>query len=362
MNRLIKLQNACARFLVASVLFYSLLPHLALAAQDKPMGELSATGAVSINGAPAANGATVARGSKIQTGEDGSATVNLNRLGNITVKLKSDFLLDYQENAIRGNLEIGTIEQTIGSGVAVNINTPNGEVAIPAGQTPAKLTVIVTPESTQAIVRQEEGLARSFRPFEPSQTRPRNQIAGELWADGGVTVNDKPATTGMTILRGSRIQTAADGSAVVNLSRLGRLALQRETKLLSDFQENSISGSLETGSILQNLPSGIATNIVTPHGGYSIPQSTPRYTLTVSVVGSEMSAFARRDNDQRPAGACGRELSRAFIPSQPTPGWLVPLLFVAGGALVATITAITITGNPNIPIVVVPPEVTGTNP
>jgi hypothetical protein len=130
---------------------------------------------------------TVLSGNRIQTAQNGVAVVNLSNLGRVAVQTETDFLLEFKENSIKGNLNTGTVILNIPNGVMVNILTPNGEVTVPVEKTPATLTVSVTLDGTHAIIKQDQNRARSFLPFEPA-SRPANNWLLSLFALGGAGI------------------------------------------------------------------------------------------------------------------------------------------------------------------------------
>lgn len=356
MQNPIKFRRQPTHFIAILLMVSLFLPNAAFAVpQDKQMGELTVTGTVSVNGTPASTGTTVSRGSRIQTGT-GQAVVNLGQLGSLNIQAETDFLLDFQESALKGTLTLGTIVLNLPNDVVANIMTPNGEVAVPSDQNPATLTVSVNLEGTQAFVKREQERPRSFRPYETTANKSRGKLTGELWTAGTTSVNGKPATTGMTILRGSRIQTGNASSAVVNFNQLGRISAQSDTDFFLDFQDSAVNGNLSTGTIVQNIPSGVAVNFSTPNGsGHILPNQTPA-RLSIITTPNDMRLFIRRESSQTAVGSCGRELSRAFRPSNPSPnGWLIPLLAVGGVGVIAAVTSL-VTSSPN--IIPLPPDLT----
>jgi hypothetical protein len=146
--------------------------------RSKLTGELWTSGTTSVNGKTATTGMTILRGSRIQTGNDGSAVVNLNRLGRVAAQPATEFQLDFQESAVNGNLTLGKVVQNIPGGVAVNFLTPNGSGNILANQTPAIMTITATPTDLDLLIKRDSSqtvggscgreLSRAFRPFEPA--------------------------------------------------------------------------------------------------------------------------------------------------------------------------------------------------
>jgi hypothetical protein len=115
---------------------------IALAAPGKGLsGEIIVSGTDSItgstvmlNGEPAVSGRTFFTSAVISTPEDRTATVNLGRLGRVTLSPSSTRSLSLAENAINGELSAGQMQVYGKDGVAVNIKTPDNRVTNKAGQ------------------------------------------------------------------------------------------------------------------------------------------------------------------------------------------------------------------------------------
>ncbi|HEX4948331.1 MAG TPA: hypothetical protein VFZ34_16775 [Blastocatellia bacterium] len=338
----IKFLQKQARSLTILLVVSSVISHLVFAGrQEKPIGEIAVTGTAMVNGKAATSGMTIARGSRIQTERDGTMVVSLGRLGRVAVQTETDFFLDFQDNSLKGNLTNGTVVINVANGVVANVVTPNGEINLPVEYTPATLTVGVTSQGTHAFVRREQDRPRSFRPVERSSfDRAPSRQTGELWVTGTATVNGKPATSGMLVLRGSRIQTERDSSVVVNLGNLGRIAVQPETDFLLDFRENAIRGNLSFGNIVQDIPSGVAVNILTPNGESMVLGNQTPATLTVDLTENDLHAFVTRSFLGR--STCARELTRGLSPFGPSPnpfgGWVLPILGIGSGVGVGLVT------------------------
>jgi hypothetical protein len=108
---------------VAIVCTYSMV---ALAAQQKPSGELSVVGEVSVNGASAISGATVFTDSAITTGQNSSAVVSLGKLGRVEVMPNSSLKLSFTDNGVSGTLDAGKVRFSTSSGVTSSVMTKDG--------------------------------------------------------------------------------------------------------------------------------------------------------------------------------------------------------------------------------------------
>lgn len=155
----------------------------------------------------------------------------------------------------------------------------------------------------------------------PSQA----QLTGELWVTGAATVNGKSAVSGMTVLSGNRIETGPDGIAVVNLGQLGRATIQTESDFTLDLKPNAISGNLTIGTLIVNIPKGVAVNIKTPNGEVVVPMDQTPATLTVGITAEGTHAFIKRDQDRPRA-------FRPFEPARSSIGGFVFPLFALGAA------------------------------
>jgi hypothetical protein len=64
---------------------------------------------------------------------------------------------------------------------------------------------------------------------------------------GSVTINGTSAISGATVFSESRIRTAANSSAIINLGRMGRLQLGPESEMTVRFSDGALGGSLTAG-------------------------------------------------------------------------------------------------------------------
>ncbi len=97
-----------------------------------------------------------------------------------------------------------------------------------------------------------------------AQTSPKS--AGELASANQVTLNDKPAAAGLTLFSNSRIKTAKQGRATINLGKLGRVELGPETNLTLKFSPGMIGGELLNGRLMLSSSSSISISLTTAKG------------------------------------------------------------------------------------------------
>ena len=107
---------------------------------------------------------------------------------------------------------------------------------------------------------------------------PSAKASGELSVTGQVTVNGEKMISGGTIFTDSTISTAAQSSASVSISKVGRVELAPNSNLRLSFAENSIVAMLETGSAQVSTLKGTTVNLTTKDG-------------TVVVDGSQATSF-----------------------------------------------------------------------
>ena len=115
---------------------------VALAASNKPVGELIVTGdkvddavPVTVNGEAAKTGRTVFSSSSIVTPESLEATINFGKAGRIELGPNTTFVLTGDGDAISGDITAGSVT-VLSAAQSVNVKTLSGEiVALNAGET-----------------------------------------------------------------------------------------------------------------------------------------------------------------------------------------------------------------------------------
>lgn len=131
---------------------------VALAAPGNALsGEITVSGnsvdgmqpSVSLNGEKALSGRTFVSSGTISTPEGSSATIDLGKLGRISMSPNSSLSLNLAENKISGDLASGHIRVLNNEGVAVNIRTIDNVVTNDSNQA-GSFTVDVTSGSTAA--------------------------------------------------------------------------------------------------------------------------------------------------------------------------------------------------------------------
>ncbi len=120
--------------------------------ENKLMGEITVSGVrtngiapfVMLNGENAFNGRTFFSAGTIVTPADVNSTVNLGKLGSVTLSPNTTLSLSFDEKTISGTLSAGQISVSSNEGVAVKIQTNNGLVT---NQANSAETFVVTADS-----------------------------------------------------------------------------------------------------------------------------------------------------------------------------------------------------------------------
>ena len=113
----------------------------------------------------------------------------------------------------------------------------------------------------------------------PSATAP----SGELSVVGQVTLNGEMVVYGGTVFSDNVITTADKSTAIVNLSKLGRVELAPGSDLKLSFSDKSIEGLLENGTARISTSAGTTVNFTTTDGVVVVDGSQAT-SVTVEVV------------------------------------------------------------------------------
>ena len=126
-----------------------------------------------------------------------------------------------------------------------------------------------------------------------AQTAP--QASGDLSVTGQVTLNGTPAIAGATVFNDSRIKTARNGAATVNLGKFGRIELGPETEMTVRFSEGTVGGNLLSGRAIVSSPAGVGVSVATADG-VAVADGKQAAVLTVDVTcGNTRVASSRSD-------------------------------------------------------------------
>lgn len=175
--------------------------------------------------------------------------------------------------------------------------------------------------------------------------------SGELSVSGQVTVNGQKVISGGTLFSGSTVVTANNSTAIVSLSKMGRVELSPNSSLILSFTEESVTGMLDKGVAKVSTVAGVSVNIATKDGAVvvdgaqatSFTVSTDRGNTVVSTEAGLAELRSGAASQQIAAGENGT----AGTPNPQTDdddddlsgGALAVLLLAVGGAVVAVIFA-----------------------
>ena len=180
---------------------------------------------------------------------------------------------------------------------------------------------------------------------------PGAKASGELSVSGQVTVNGQKVVSGGTVFTDSVISTAAQSSASVSISKVGRVDLAPNSNLRLSFAENSISATLETGSAQVATLTGTTVNLTTKDGTVVV-DGTQATTFNVSATRGRTSLATLSGVAQFRAGGSVKQVAAgesatAGIPTPQTDdddddmsgGALAVLLLAVGGAVAGVLYA-----------------------
>ncbi|MGE0884204.1 MAG: hypothetical protein AB7P14_11720 [Blastocatellales bacterium] len=140
------------------------------------------------------------------------------------------------------------------------------------------------------------------------------KAAGELSVTGNVTINGTQAISGATVFSESKVKTARNGAATVNLGKLGRVQLGPESEMVLSFADGRIGGNLTAGRAVVSTPAGVAISVATAEG-VAVADGKDASTLTIDVTcGNTRVAAGRSDAKVTSGGkveyvAAGSEVS-----------------------------------------------------
>jgi hypothetical protein len=125
-----------------------------------------------------------------------------------------------------------------------------------------------------------------------------DKVAGELIVNGKssaqVTVNGEVAQTGRSIFSASTITTPENATATINLGKAGKLELAPKSSLTVNFDQNSISGNLTSGTVTVIGSSDTNAVINTLNGTVSNATANSS-TFTVNAESAKAAAAADKD-------------------------------------------------------------------
>lgn len=126
------------------------------------------------------------------------------------------------------------------------------------------------------------------------------KIAGELIVNGTstaqVTVNGEIAQTGRSIFSASTVTTPENATATLNLGKAGKIELAPNSTLTVNFDQNSINGSLTSGTATV-IGSADSTAVINTLNGAVSNATANSSTFTVNAEAT--TAAAQSDADYK---------------------------------------------------------------
>jgi len=147
---------------------------------------------------------------------------------------------------------------------------------------------------------------------------PDRQLMGELTVTGAstVSVNGERAATGRSISSSSVVATSADSSAVINLGKIGRIELAPNSSLSLNFDEKTISGSINDGSVKVSSAPGVEVKLTTKAGEIT-NEASQLNVFSVDTTGKIVTESGQQTGGQQTGGQTTDDDitdSEAFIP------------------------------------------------
>ncbi len=175
--------------------------------------------------------------------------------------------------------------------------------------------------------------------------------SGELSVSGQVTVNGQKVISGGTLFSGSTVVTANNSTAIVSLSKMGRVELSPNSSLILNFNEESVTGMLDKGVAKVSTVAGVSVNITTKDGAVVVDGSQAT-SFTVSTDRGNTVVTTEAGLAELRSGATTQQIAAGNNGTAGTPnpqtdddddglsgGALAVLLLAVGGAVVAVIIA-----------------------
>ncbi len=184
------------------------------------------------------------------------------------------------------------------------------------------------------------------------------KASGELSVTGSVLINGTQAISGATVFSDSKIKTARNSGATINLGKLGRVQLGPESELTLQFNDGNIGGSLAAGRAVVSAPAGVSIAVATAEG-IATADGKQAATLTVDVTCGNTRVAANRSAAKVTSGskveyvAAGSEVAVGQAQGAPrcarlstanqsqglSPGAIAALIIAGVGGAVAGIVA-----------------------
>ncbi|HYN86098.1 MAG TPA: hypothetical protein VER32_12695, partial [Pyrinomonadaceae bacterium] len=138
---------------------------------------------------------------------------------------------------------------------------------------------------------------------------PRALVLGELSAAGGVRLDGRAATSGVTVFSGSAVETGETSGAVVSLGALGRVELLPRTSVRLDFTASRVAARLEAGGVRLSTTAGVAASVSTADAEVFNDGRRPGLFLVDATCGATVVAARSAGVELREAAGPPRALA-----------------------------------------------------
>ncbi|HEX8197871.1 MAG TPA: hypothetical protein VF571_16895 [Pyrinomonadaceae bacterium] len=146
---------------------------------------------------------------------------------------------------------------------------------------------------------------------------PDRQLMGELTVTGAsaASVNGERAATGRSISSSSVVATSAETTAIINLGKIGRIELAPNSSLSLNFDEKTISGSINDGSVKVSSAPGVEVKLATKAGEIT-NEASQLNVFSVDTAGKVVTESGQQTGGQQTGGQTNDDITdhEAFIP------------------------------------------------
>lgn len=111
--------------------------------------------------------------------------------------------------------------------------------------------------------------------LQPIATMAKTAKTGQLSFGKQVSVNGKETSPGQTLFSGDKIRVSGTGSAVLNLGKLGRIELGKDTEFILSISDDTIGGNLMYGCLGVLASGGVNSSVKTMKGVVSSDGTQP---------------------------------------------------------------------------------------
>lgn len=125
---------------------------------------------------------------------------------------------------------------------------------------------------------------------------------------------------GIRIVSGTTVVSGnVTGGLLVNLGKLGRVELSKNSKIKLSYSENFVTGSLYAGRVRVSTPAGVSANISTTDGEVVVANEGAATSLTIDIECGNTVVKVKNGEVQLRAGGEAKKISAGAQGSLGTP-------------------------------------------